>query len=122
MVLDARCRMMVSNPLLEALNTKFETLNKLKSRMTKIPNASKSQRILKIVVLIIRACFGFRISAELMLCGLPPKFRIVLTFVNPPDIFRTVGRLAHEIPPGVKECAGCLHLSDGKSSAPAIAG
>ena len=50
---------------------------------------------------------------------LPPQSRIVLAFVNPPDVLRAVGRLAHEVPPGIQERAGRLHLGRGLACAPA---
>jgi len=36
---------------------------------------------------------------------LPPQSRIVLPFVDPPDVLCAVGRLADEIPAGIKESA-----------------
>jgi len=42
--------------------------------------------------------------------GFPPKVQIVLAFVNPPDVLGAVGRLAHEVPPGIGEGTPSLHL------------
>ena len=40
----------------------------------------------------------------------PPKLRIILAFINPPDIFRTICRLIYKITPGIKKHHFCLHL------------
>ena len=42
--------------------------------------------------------------------SLPPQPRIVLAFVDPPDVIRAVGRLAYEVPAGAEECGCRLHL------------
>ena len=48
---------------------------------------------------------------------LPPQSRIVLPFENPPDVLRAVGRLAHEVPAGIEERLGRLHLGGGLACA-----
>lgn len=42
--------------------------------------------------------------------GFPPKVQIVLAFIDPPDVLGAVGRLAHEVPPGIGEGTPSLHL------------
>ena len=54
-----------------------------------------------------------RSSAVSFLCGFRPQTRIVLPFENPPEVLRPVGRLAHEVPAGIQECLGRLHLGGG---------
>ena len=63
--------------------------------------------------------FDTRISAVAasFLCGFPPQTRIVLPFENPPDVLRAVGRLAHEVPAGIEERLGRLHLGRGLACA-----
>jgi len=44
---------------------------------------------------VIRAIRGFYVPGSVsFLCGFPPQVRIVLAFVDPPDILRAVRRLS----------------------------
>jgi len=51
----------------------------------------------------------------------PPESGIILPFENPPDIFGAIGCFVYEVPAGIKEGRGSLHLG-GCFTGPTIAG
>ena len=56
--------------------------------------------------------FDFR---RRLIAYLPPKSRIVLAFIYPPDIFGAVFRLIYEVPSRFEECFNCSALITKKS-------